>query len=107
MLLAPPPPESVQFYAGCLVLALQRLHENGVVFRDLKPENVLLTAEGWPVLSDFGLVAFTNPPGANSEEDDEHPLTRDELHAKTMRGLAKREASTARKGKAGGKPGKR
>ena len=34
----------------------------------------------------------------DSEEDDEHPLTRDELHAKTMRGLAKREASTARKG---------
>ena len=38
----------------------------------------------------------------DSEEDDEHPLTRDELHAKTMRGLAKREASTARKGKAQG-----
>jgi len=37
----------------------------------------------------------------DSEEDDEHPLTRDELHAKTMRGLAKREASTARKGKTG------
>lgn len=39
----------------------------------------------------------------DSEEDDEHPLTRDELHAKTMRGLAKREASTARKGKAAAK----
>ena len=39
----------------------------------------------------------------DSEEDDEHPLTRDELHAKTMRGLAKREASTARKGKGGAK----
>jgi len=37
----------------------------------------------------------------DSEEDDEHPLTRDELHAKTMRGLAKREASSVRKGKAG------
>ena len=41
----------------------------------------------------------------DSEEDDEHPLTRDELHAKTMRGLAKREASTARKGKAQGAGG--
>jgi len=28
----------------------------------------------------------------DSEEEDEHPLSRDELHAKTMRGLAKREA---------------
>ena len=35
----------------------------------------------------------------DSEEEEEHPLSRGELHAKTMRGLAKREASTARKGK--------
>ena len=33
----------------------------------------------------------------DSEEDDEHPLTRDELHAKTMRGLAKREASAGKR----------
>jgi len=52
-------------------------------------------------------VSITVPTTADdlesddSEEDDEHPLTRDELHAKTMRGLAKREASTARKGKTG------
>jgi len=50
-------------------------------------------------------VSITVPTTADdlesddSEEDDEHPLTRDELHAKTMRGLAKREASTARKSK--------
>jgi hypothetical protein len=36
----------------------------------------------------------------DSEEDDEHPLTRDELHAKTMRGLAKRDAGTRKGGKA-------
>jgi hypothetical protein len=52
-------------------------------------------------------VSITVPTTADdlesddSEEDDEHPLTRDELHAKTMRGLAKREASTARKSKGG------
>ena len=54
-------------------------------------------------------VSITVPTTADdlesddSEEDDEHPLTRDELHAKTMRGLAKREASTARKSKGGAK----
>jgi len=42
---------------GCVVLALTQLHSLNIAHRDLKPENVLLTAEGWPVLSDFGLVA--------------------------------------------------
>lgn len=37
----------------------------------------------------------------DSDEDEEHPLTRDELQAKTMRGLAKREASSKKGGKGG------
>ena len=49
----------------------------------------------------YGLLASSPQPPYESciSQDDEHPLTRDELHAKTMRGLAKRDASTARKGK--------
>ena len=57
------PEEAAQFYAGCLVLALSKLHDMGVAYRDLKPENVLLSADGWPVLSDFGLVAFLGEEG--------------------------------------------
>ena len=33
----------------------------------------------------------------DSEEEEEHPLSRGELHAKTMRGLAKREASAGKR----------
>jgi len=51
--------EAVQFYSGCIVLALQQLHLHGIAYRDLKPENILLSRDGWPVLTDFGLVAFT------------------------------------------------
>lgn len=50
-------PESfVKFYASELVLALKYLHDNGVAFRDLKPENVLLDLDGHIKLTDFGLA---------------------------------------------------
>lgn len=46
----------VSFYAAEIILALKHLHINvGVVYRDLKPENCLLDADGHLVLTDFGL----------------------------------------------------
>ena len=47
--------ERSRFYGAQVVLALECLHEHGLVYRDLKPENVLTDAEGHIRLTDFGL----------------------------------------------------
>jgi len=45
----------VRFYAAECLLALEELHRLSVAYRDLKLENILLSASGHVVLSDYGL----------------------------------------------------
>lgn len=46
---------AARFYAAEVLLALEYLHVMGVIYRDLKPENVLVRQDGHIMLSDFDL----------------------------------------------------
>ncbi len=46
--------DRVCFYAAQIVLALGYLHKSGIVYRDLKTENILVEEDGYLKLADFG-----------------------------------------------------
>ncbi|CAM8941868.1 unnamed protein product [Rhodiola kirilowii] len=52
--------ESARFYAAEVLIGLEYLHCLGVIYRDLKPENVLIHKDGHVVLTDFDLSFLTS-----------------------------------------------
>ncbi|XP_044505238.1 serine/threonine-protein kinase D6PKL2-like [Mangifera indica] len=63
--------QATRFYTSEVLLALEYLHMMGVVYRDLKPENVLVREDGHIMLSDFDLSlrCFVSPTLVQSSDD--------------------------------------
>ncbi|KAK4756101.1 hypothetical protein SAY87_009858 [Trapa incisa] len=53
---------AVRFYASEVVVALEYLHMMGIIYRDLKPENVLVRSDGHIMLTDFDLSLKSDSP---------------------------------------------
>jgi serine/threonine protein kinase len=49
------PEDRARFYTAEIALALEHVHKLDIIYRDLKPENVLLDTQGHVRLTDFGL----------------------------------------------------
>ena len=47
--------EKAQFYAGQIVFVLEYLHSKNIIFRNLKPENILINKNGYIKIKDFEL----------------------------------------------------
>ncbi|RVW50328.1 Serine/threonine-protein kinase D6PKL2 [Vitis vinifera] len=83
-----PSPHKVQvvafsrFYVAEVLLALEYLHMLGIVYRDLKPENVLVREDGHIMLSDFDLSlrCTVSPTLVKSSSFDTEPLRRNPVY---------------------------
>lgn len=44
------------FIIACIILALEFIHNNGIIHRDIRPDNIMFDSEGFIKIIDFGLA---------------------------------------------------
>ncbi|MQM23068.1 hypothetical protein Taro_056129 [Colocasia esculenta] len=58
--------DDVRRYAASMLQGLRRVHEEGCVHCDLKPQKVLIAGPGWTKIADFGLAKRAGAQGSRS-----------------------------------------
>lgn len=75
------PEEECKFYMAEILCALEAIHEKGLIFRDLKPENVVLDNTGHVRVVDFGFATMLDKRGrAKGKVGTPHYLAPEMLH---------------------------
>ncbi|XP_021861318.2 serine/threonine-protein kinase D6PKL2 [Spinacia oleracea] len=74
--------QAVKFYVAEVLLSMEYLHMLGIVYRDLKPENVLVRDDGHIMLSDFDLSlrCAVSPTLVKSSSNETEPLRKDSAY---------------------------
>ncbi|CAK75406.1 unnamed protein product (macronuclear) [Paramecium tetraurelia] len=57
--------QHTKFVICSILLALEYLHQNGIIHRDIKPENIVLDRNGYPRLTDFGIARVIKSENAS------------------------------------------
>ncbi|CAD8143098.1 unnamed protein product [Paramecium octaurelia] len=57
--------EQTKFFAACIIIALEYLHQNGILHRDLKPENLVFDSSGYLRLTDLGIARIWKPENSS------------------------------------------
>ena len=55
--------DRARFYLAEILLALEDLHKRDIIYRDLKPDNIVFDEDGHAMITDFGL----SKPGSTGE----------------------------------------